>query len=161
MYFWKIDKLKDDIVNNKLTQKDEFLYVIVWFILFEVALTVSAYTGADENIYDTISTFLDITISLFGIYYAYLKNGANKGKEFLKRYLIISFVVSIRLIIITIPIFFLISVAVIATEDLTSLNIDNLEDILVLLYILIANIIYIYLCAKHIKDVADRTIISN
>ena len=82
MYFWKIKLLKEDIRQDKLTQKQSYIYLFSFMVLY-VALFVQGIVQiyASWNIeMVVVQSFL----AFFGILYIYHKNGGEKGKNFIK-----------------------------------------------------------------------------
>ncbi len=156
MYFWKIDKLKDDLKIGILTQKDEFLYALLWVIFYQLSIVVISYDNIDSsnNKYDSISLIIDSILSALGIYYIYIKNGASSGKDFIKRYFSLSLVASIRVMVFSLPLMIIIAILRVVADDMSISVSANLVDIV---FMFILNIIYIYLVAKHISDIAKSS----
>ncbi len=152
MYFWKIDKLKDDLKIGRLTQKDEFLYTFFWAIFYQLSIIIILYDNTDSsnNKYWFIIATIDL-LSVLGIYYIYIKNGASSGKDFIKRYCSLSLVVSIRVMVFSLPFMITIAIVSVFADDMSISVPTNLVDIL---FTFIIDTIYIYLVAKHISDVA-------
>lgn len=104
MYFWKIEKLKEDIKNNRFNEKDRFLYGTINVVLWAVGMEVMARLPIESpNIWDTINSLGNIIIPLVGTILVYKANGGANGKDFLGRYVSIGFVVSIRFLVILVP----------------------------------------------------------
>jgi len=105
MYFWKIDRLKEDIKNGELVEKDKFIYALIYIVLCEVALYTMAWIPIEDgNVWDVIDTVVNVLIVLVGTIYAYKANGGNTGSDFLGRFFSIGFVVSVRFFVLLIPI---------------------------------------------------------
>ena len=60
MYFWNIKKLNKDLVKG-LEPKEDLKYILAFTILMESLFFID---NGDVNIYDHISTFLEIIISV-------------------------------------------------------------------------------------------------
>lgn len=105
MYFWKIEKLKEDIKNDELVEKDKFIYALIYIVLCEVVLYTMAWIPIEDgNVWDVIDTVINVLIVLVGTIYAYKANGGGAGSDFLGRYFSIGFVVAVRFLVLLIPI---------------------------------------------------------
>lgn len=91
MYFWNIEKLKGDLANNSVSERDYLKYLIATTILY----TLSGIPYFDANYFDVLSLSLSLPISVLGIIYAYkLSNKHN----FLGKFIPISWVVTVRMV---------------------------------------------------------------
>jgi hypothetical protein len=94
MYFWKIKKLKEDIKNNHLTSKDNFLYLISYVTVYSIFLMIAVV-----QLYETLGLWMAIIqILLFigGTYYAFYSNNGVQGRDFSKRFFSIGWVFLLR-----------------------------------------------------------------
>ncbi len=106
MYFWKIDNLKEDIKNGRFTEKDRFVYCLIYIILCAVGMEAMMRLPIERpNTWDTIASLGNILIPLIGTIIVYRANGGGAGKDFLGRYFSIGFVESIRFLVLLIPMF--------------------------------------------------------
>lgn len=103
MYFWKIEKLKEDIRNNSLTESERFKYAIVTFTVLAMS-TEARLDSENLNVWDDISSISNILIVVIGTIFAYRANFASKGSDFLGKYFSIWFVVSIRFLVYLLPV---------------------------------------------------------
>ena len=109
MYFWKIEDLKKDIEEGRLTEKDRFIYLFISIIMSSIMLELTSWatlaSWATEATYtygmsNYIDSLLSILIPSFGVFLAFKANGGLNGADFLGKYLSISFVVGVRFILI-------------------------------------------------------------
>ena len=108
MYFWKVEKLKEDIQTNKLMEKDRFIYALIYIVLGAIAMEVLLLMPIEDgNIWDLINGVVNVLIVTLGTIYAFKANGANDGNDFLGKYFSIGFVVTIRFLVYAIPLFIL------------------------------------------------------
>ncbi len=111
MYFWNIEALKKDIVKDRLTEKERFVYVLIYLVLTAVGFEYLQQVDTElENIWDSIEAIANVLIVLIGTFCAYRANGGENGQDFLGRYFSIGFVVSIRFFVYLIPIVILLSI---------------------------------------------------
>jgi len=111
MYFWKIEKLKEDIRESKLTEKDRFIYALIYLVLGAIVMELMMLTQIENgNVWDLINSVGNIIIVTLGTIYAYKANGSNNGSDFLGKYFSIGFVMAIRFLVYAIPLFLLLFV---------------------------------------------------
>lgn len=154
MYFWKIDNLKKDLVNEKVTEKDLFCYLLIPAVFIMIMMELALWLPPEEgNHWDLILSVSNVLICFLGLIYCFVKNGGGMGKDFLKRYVSVSFVMAIRLTVFMIPAFFLIytSYFFIYPDDteLVSTAIDTVPYIGMYVW-------YFWRVANHIRDVKDQ-----
>lgn len=144
MYFWKIDKLKEDLKKHSLSESESFKYILATSILYSMALIPIL----ESNMWDVYSAIIMGVLTVYSVYYSYKCNGGAKGKDFLQRFLSLSLVVGIRwLVLIGIPAVIVYLTLIIMFKDLSEST--TLYDVLFsnLLYLP-----YIWLLGKHIKE---------
>jgi hypothetical protein len=91
MYFWKIEQLKKHLLEQELTERQMFYYILLSF-------SSSGIIGLN-SCSEPINEWWDVLALLFpllGITAAFYANGGSIGNKFAERYFSISFVVSIR-----------------------------------------------------------------
>ncbi|MGH1472551.1 MAG: hypothetical protein ACRBCS_15305 [Cellvibrionaceae bacterium] len=105
MYFWKIEKLKQDLIENGLSQSALFKYIFIYVFLSALSyeLTYNFVSEESTNI-DYIQSALNMALVGFATYFCYVANGGNNGADFAERFFSIGFVVSIRFIVLLVPI---------------------------------------------------------
>lgn len=104
MYFWKIEALKEDIKNNRFTEKDRFVYGLIYIVLCAGGMEAMMRLPIESpNVWDTIGSLGNILITFIGTIIVYRSNGGAAGKDFLGRYFSIGFVVGIRFLVLLIP----------------------------------------------------------
>lgn len=92
MYFWKIKKLKDDIVSHKVSKQDELLYLFLFVTLY-MALFIQAIVQIN-SLWNMQMVLLQIFISFAGIAYAFFKNGGLQ--DFIKHFTSVGWVFLLR-----------------------------------------------------------------
>ncbi len=104
MYFWNIEKLKADIRVDQLTEKDRFIYALIYFVLAAVLTEVMMLIPLENgNVWDLINSTANVLIVTLGTVYAFKANGSSNGVDFLGKYFSIGFVVSIRFLVYAVP----------------------------------------------------------
>jgi membrane protease YdiL (CAAX protease family) len=108
MNLWNIKKLKDDLSNQKVNQRD----LLVYYFLFGLLLTI-ALLPIDSQLYDYqvekynwIDWGVTSFITLITIFLCFKANKGSMGKNFLERIFSIDIILTIRyLVFFDIPIF--------------------------------------------------------
>ena len=83
MYFWKVDSLVDDFKQNKVTQKEEFKYILLFSILTLLGTDPFLSIDSTYNFYDTLNLILSIIIIVAGVYYCFKINSDGDNKDFM------------------------------------------------------------------------------
>ena len=99
MNLWNINKLKDDLSNQKVNQRDLLIYYFLNGLLLTLVLTpgVSLYDYQQEN-YKWIDWGVTGLIYLVTIFLCYRANKGSRGKNFIERILSIEILIFIRYI---------------------------------------------------------------
>jgi len=105
MYFWKINKLKEDLKSNSVSNKDIFKYYLVLVIAYLV-LPILKWSGT--NLWDRALDVQLLVISVAGTTYCYIMNGGKRGPKFIERLVSLTWVLTIRMVVIILPILILI-----------------------------------------------------
>jgi len=146
MYFWNIKKLKQDLVEQLLSESDLFKYCFAYIILTSVGLI----PALDTNMWDIYSGIIGAIITIIGTYYVYMCNKGHNGNNFLQKYFTVSWVLAIRWFIM-----FLIPTMII--YGIIGAIYGSISETTTMLDVVIFNIIlipYYWNLGKHIKDIA-------
>ena len=92
MYLWKIKNLKQELKENKLSKKDENLYLL-FFTLLYVILFIQALIQIN-TLWNVEILVIQIIISFLGIAYVYYKN--ENAKNFVRNFTAIDWVFVLR-----------------------------------------------------------------
>ena len=106
MYFWKIDKLVDDFKTAKVSQKEEFKYMLVFTVLMTLITDPVFSETTPYNLYSAINTIALILVSIWGVYYCYKVNRAGDNKDFIVRVICLGLPVTVRVLTFVLPIIF-------------------------------------------------------
>ena len=147
MYFWNIEKLKQDIKNGGLSESMQFKYFLIWIIL-----TIFAELSyVDSNFSDIKYEFAtDLLFTILGTIYLYKCNGGANGKDFLQKYISIGLVVFFRIILYFIAFMILLTI-LLAFSEISDAQYDNLVNYIITPILLL---VYYWRAGIHIKDVA-------
>jgi len=109
MYLWKVDELVKDFRLGRVTQLEEFKYMLLFTIAMTLGSDPMLYDSTSYNMYDLINTVLFTVISVLGLFYCYKVNKRGDDKEYIARVMCIGLPVLIRIVILFIPIFILLA----------------------------------------------------
>ena len=105
MHFWKIDKLKEEIKNDDLSEKDKFIYAVIYIVSCAFGMEAMGWLNIeDQNIWDIVVSISNVIIVLVGTIFAFKANGGSTGEDFLGRFFSIGFIISVRFFVILIAI---------------------------------------------------------
>lgn len=156
MYFWNINKLKAQLIERPLTEKELLPYLIATLLMF----TLIPYLPdtLHFNAWDYLEMAIACLAVIIGTLWLYAKNlGSNidnKGSHFLQRYIALGWVVLVRFIVFVIPVIIL--MAFLASNfALFNTESDATGWIDVMLITMIEVLLYWYF-GKHIADVAHN-----
>lgn len=146
MYFWKVEKLKNDLRKKPLSESESFKYLYATLFLYSLGMI----PFLENNIWDVYSAIIIGVISAIGVYYVYKCNKGAKGNNFLQKYLAIGWVVGIRwMFLIMLPtsiiFFILIGIYYGVTEYTTAKEVTFFN---------LVGATYFWLLGKHIKELA-------
>ena len=154
MYFWKINTLKKHLIEKGLSENDTFKYLLWYTGLTVVGLEAVSYFPLDLiNNWDYVDSVLAVLIPIIGTIFAYKSNGSDNGKDFLARYISISFVMVIRFMLYMVPIILILTYYYFSTVD------EGAEIYTTPFEVALFSAWYIalyYSIAKHLNDIAKE-----
>lgn len=145
MYFWNINKLKEDLKKGPLAEKDSFKYLFVFVLTYTLAMYETGdTTGAGWNM------IMYLVLGLGGLYYTYKCNGGDQGKDFVVRYLAVSWVASIRwIVMVLIPAMIVFIFVKIASGSAEATFFDTI-------YLAALTIFVYWKIGEHLKEIAGH-----
>ncbi len=147
MYFWKIDKLKNDLLKKPLSESESFKYLLATLVVYSLGMI----PFLENNIWDVYSAIIITLITAIGAYYIYKCNKGASGNNFLQKYFSIGWVVGIRwMVFIALPIMVIFYIVKALLSDIPSYTTFTDVILVHLLYIQ-----YFWLLGKHIKEVSE------
>lgn len=103
MYFIRYSSLKERLKNRSIDDREALPYLILFCVLEAIA---TALPGSDyKNRWDYISTGVTLLITIWGVIYAYQRNGGRNGYDLIHKFVILGWVVAVRYLIGVVPIF--------------------------------------------------------
>jgi hypothetical protein len=147
MYIWKIDQLNKELITGELPEREKFKYLVASSIIYGLAMI--QYSSPNQA--DTWSGVIAAIVTVIGLFFIYKCNGGDNGKEFLTRYLSISLVILVRLLVL------LMLPSLIVLMVVQEIYLGGMPDettTIDLAYIIIIEVVYVFWVAKHINKVA-------
>jgi len=103
MYFIRYYPLKERLKNRSIDDREALTYLILFCVLEAIA---TALPGSEyKNRWDYIATGMTLLITLFGVIYAYQRNGGRHGYDLIHKFVVLGWVVAIRFLIGSVPVF--------------------------------------------------------
>ena len=155
MYFWKVDQLVDDFKSEKVSQKEEFKYMLLFTVLITAMTDPFLYIGSSYNLYDSINSVSMLVVSILGVYYCYKINSEGDNKNFIVRIMCIGLPVMVRVLAFMIPVLILGSIIEeINTEETIDSDLYETSIFMVIATVVFVVSYYLYL-AKKIRAVSS------
>jgi hypothetical protein len=104
MYWWRLAPLCDDLVADRVTERDRFLYFMLMCVLplavFPLLLQPEL---APSEAWEWWDHGLNSALILAGAWWWYLANGGGAGRDFLARVVAIGWVITVRTFVVMVP----------------------------------------------------------
>lgn len=105
MYFWKLDALKKQLAEQGLTEYQVYCYILVYVSLSVIGMELMRYLPAESpNLWTYAESVLNIVIPILGSILIFRANGGTSGSQFAARYFSVGLVVTIRFLVLLIPV---------------------------------------------------------
>jgi hypothetical protein len=154
MYFWKIKQLKQHLIENGLTEKQLFYYVLIYAGSGAMGIEMMGYIPyAEPDLWSYISSAMNILIPILGTIAAFRANGGSSGVKFAERYFSIGLVVTLRFMVLLIPVACLMAVYWFSTAGLNG-DMSETSSPFEIIVISIWYAVLYFNIARHIGNVA-------
>lgn len=155
MILWNVNKLKENLISDGLSQKLCFYYIFIFVALTEIIMELSSYlpNDLDHNNYDYISSVMYLFVAILGTYLTYVANNKDKGKQFAERFFSLGLVIAIRFILIIIilaVLYELLNSSVVSEDEVPATNLTDL------IFVVSISTAYYWRLIVHIKDVSNN-----
>lgn len=102
MYFVRYDPLKEKLRSRTLSDREALPYLMVFSVLS--MLTFVLPMCGEFNTWDWIDGGLSVLLVIGGVFYAYVRNGADQGFDFIQKYTVLGWVTVVRCVLVFMPI---------------------------------------------------------
>lgn len=146
MIWFDLKNLESKIAKDDLTDKDGFHYLLAYFIL----MSISSILPSDTDILiSLLQGGIFVIITIWGITELYKVNNEFDGKDFLKRFLAITWVIGFRLFLISLPILIFIGVSI--GMAISGSSPKYIMDLVIVVFTALFSIIYYLLAINSFR----------
>jgi len=150
MHIWETENLIKELSNGSMTQWDMTQYLIATTVLWYLTGTVY-YDPTSVEISEWITRFVIAAVAGFGIYYCFTINRKYGDKEFIVRFTVLSWPVSLRWLLIAVMLYLI--TATILNRYSKSLTDNYLFDSL---FQVALEIIYFWMLSNYIRATGNN-----
>ena len=105
MYFWKVNALVEDLKNRRVSQRQKMHYYLALTLLSLIYVYITGLIAVKPNLLTGINILLGLSITAGGILLCYKANSQGDDEEFIDRIVCLSWPISVRMIVILIPVY--------------------------------------------------------
>ena len=145
MYFVQYNPLKEKLRRQSLNDRDTLPYLILNGVV--VALMGLNISSDGLNAFNVVSTFISVAIIIGGTFHVYDQNGGKEGFDLVRKYIVLGWVVAIRVFLASIPVFLILGVLI----GLGNLD-DAFSDFLIMCCGAAFKFIYYQRLGKHVRN---------
>ena len=95
MYILNYKQLAEDLRDHKVSEREKLYYIIGTVVLSTPLLIPSAPANHNDITGELVGIFILILLTILGTIFIYHKNQQGDGKNFIERYVCLSFPISI------------------------------------------------------------------
>jgi len=103
MYFWAIQRLRNDLASATLSETAAF-WSFFLVLLLQVGTFLLTASRSQTGVWENFELWFGVFCVLVGTLWAFISNGGGRGRDFLRRYFSLVWVLSVRFAAILIPI---------------------------------------------------------
>ena len=149
MYFYSIRTLKQRLAAGPLPESESLPYLVIFLAATSIA---SSLPGELESVWDWTQVIVSVVLAVVGTWILYRANGGAEGRDFLHRYIVLGWVVTLRFFTLVLPaLIVFLWVGHVAGFVSTS---NSLLDVLVTFVIEVSFLVYF---ALHLDDLRQVT----
>lgn len=156
-HLFNIKALVNDFKEDRVDEHLRFKYLLAESILFAVGTILNIQTPPIKGMESFILIALTVAAVIIGTSFAYKANQRGDNKDFVARYIAVSFVLTVVFIVVFVSAVFLFSLAIGMTHGVDS--IAALQENLVVNLTLVASslVLFYYLLVKYITQISATT----
>ena len=155
MIWLNLEELERRLAKREVSERTGFQYLLTIMIFFSVAKLVPDDSPFTDFYWDLSEFLIGLVVMIFGISSTFKINSKGGGKDYLKRFLSLSFVVSLRLAIFLMLVYLLYKIVMFVIPLGMYLPIDSFisENISQLLLSTGVSLLYYFLLIQSFKRV--------
>jgi hypothetical protein len=100
MYFWNIKALREDLARSEVTQVEQVKYVLAWALYNTFAVQNALWTREPVTWFTIVKAALVLLINVGGILLCYRANSLGDGRNFIDRFICLSWPIIVRITVI-------------------------------------------------------------
>lgn len=120
MYLFKVDKLVYDLIENKISEKEKFGYLLIALLINAMILSFLGFGSDINNHYDNLQMVINFGFLILGTIMCFKINAKYDNKFFVERYVSLAVPIAVRAALYTSIIYFIL---IIFTSVTTKVNI--------------------------------------
>jgi len=134
MYFWNTRQLALDLREGKVTEQDEVRYLFAYVIWTSISILVLKWIPSEYAL-SKIADIAELGVTIIGLLICYKANSRGDGREFVVRFICMSWPVSVRLFAAFVPLGFAIGVVLaVVTPEYVDPIADGLSILVTVVY---------------------------
>ncbi|PXF30512.1 hypothetical protein WH50_14870 [Pokkaliibacter plantistimulans] len=155
MFYWNINKLKLQLINEGLSQRALFVYIFIFVMLSELVTLLLPFGKQHEpDTLNILAAVADFVICMLGLFGCYRANGGKAGQQFAERFFSIGIVLMARFVVLLIPAYVVVFALAVVGQATAVEGIAAMMTIAVQVVSLLWFAAYFWRSAVHIGDVA-------
>ena len=103
MYFWNTQQLASDLQEGKVTERQKMWYFFASTVLTALVIEFSGWPPKEYNAVTMIAIIADVAVTIIGFLFCYQANSSGDDREFVVRFICMSWPVFWRLVAAAIP----------------------------------------------------------
>jgi hypothetical protein len=149
MYIWKVDNLIQDFKSKRVSQLDQFKYLLVYALFIPFSTTSKFNFDGTTKMPLVVEDLLYLLTTLGGLYYCYYINKKGDDKDFVNRMMCLGVPVFFRAMSVFIPVLFgIFFIQDVANIHLVSFTTNEPKPFGIVLYTIFDVLFYWYLGKK-------------
>jgi hypothetical protein len=170
MYFWNINKLKAQLIERPLTEKETLPYIIATVLMYVLLIELISFSHSFEvnsaesiayGAWDYLFAALTFVISTLGIVWLFKKNKVQSENYFLQRYTALGWVVAVRttsfILLFCIILFVLTILVSLSQASVPDFFVTTFESNIGSFLLVLSFYLYFYwYFGKHLAEVAQK-----
>lgn len=154
MYFWNTKTLASDIKKGELSEADQKNYYLGLSIIILIQIYLGLIEGPRDFTFTAIEFLLMLAITVAGINWAFKANGGNEGRDFIGRFVSLSFPVMIKIFVLTLVLAFAAVFLIASLVDPQAMERGaSVRESVVLLIAVAMEIIYFWRVITHLNAI--------
>jgi hypothetical protein len=111
MYFWNTQQLALELQDGKVTEREKMWYLFAWMIGTALVIELAGWVPANESSAATITASIaSVAVNIIGLLICYQANSRGDNRDFVVRFICMSWPVTWRLVAALVPVLIFLAV---------------------------------------------------